>query len=176
MSSKVLLVTKDNKIVGKEDKLIAHKKGLLHRAFSIFVFNNEQEMLIQRRANTKYHSAGLWSNACCSHPIKEHNIDKEVQERLNYEMGITCSLYHAFNFLYKADMGNGLIEHELDYVYIGTTNNYPRFNTSEVSAVRYRDYQSLKDEMQNNPKNFTPWFTMIVHKVWKQYLELFNYA
>ena len=98
MYSKVLLVNKDNKIVGKEDKLIAHKKGLLHRAFSIFVFNNNQEMLIQRRANTKYHSAGLWSNTCCSHPIKENNMDKEVQERLNYEMGITCSLNHAFNF------------------------------------------------------------------------------
>ena len=103
-------------------------------------------------------------------------MDKEVQERLNYEMGITCSLNHAFNFLYKADMGNGLIEHELDYVYIGTTNNYPRFNTSEVSAVRYCNYQSLKGEMQNNPNDFTPWFTMIVHKVWKQYLELFSYA
>ena len=131
LSNVILVDTKDNQ-TGISEKLEAHKKGLLHRAFSIFLFNDQDQLLLQKRADEKYHSGGLWTNTCCSHPSPGEFLIKSAQNRLKEEMGISTSLSPLFSFIYKAEFDNGLIEHELDHVFIGTFNANPLPNPEEV--------------------------------------------
>jgi len=165
MEEQVIIVDKKDNPISIMGKLEAHQKGLLHRAISVFIFNSEGKMLLQRRALHKYHTPGLWSNTACSHPrVGEVTIDA-AKRRLKEEMGIYTDLYFSFSFLYKALFKNGLIEHELDHVYLGFSDNKPFFNPLEVCEYRYLSRQELMKELNDNPDSFTPWFKICVQKV-----------
>ena len=129
MFNRVVLVDKNNNEIGTEDKLDAHKKGLLHRAFSIFIFNDNNHILLQKRSDVKYHSAGLWSNTCCSHPYNDKPLVEYANTRLIQEMGIQSNLKEFFSFIYRAEFSNGLIEFEYDHVFFGKYNSDPMLNT-----------------------------------------------
>ena len=161
----VILVDENDIQIGVEEKLSAHHKGLLHRAFSVFIFNKKNEILLQKRALDKYHSAGLWTNACCSHPRPEEDTLSAAHRRLKEELGLTSSLKHLFHFIYKAAFDNWLTEHELDHVFIGITDDYPIINTEEASEYRYMSQSALLTDIDNNPEQYTVWFKLIVERV-----------
>lgn len=162
---KVILVDEQDNAIGVMEKMEAHEKGLLHRAFSVFIFNNKGEMLLQRRALTKYHSAGLWTNTCCSHPRPQENTIEAANRRLKEEMGIETPLQHKHSFIYKTPFENGLTEHEFDHVYIGYTNENPEINKEEVDSFKWMRVEEIKNEIKSNPQNFTSWFKIVVEKV-----------
>jgi isopentenyl-diphosphate delta-isomerase len=160
------LVDEDGQRIGKIKKMEAHTKGKLHEAFSIFIFNDKQEMLLQRRALTKYHSGGLWTNTCCSHPRVYEHLEKAAHRRLWEEMGFDCPLTKLFSFIYRAeDLTDKLIEHEYDYVFAGTTN-LSNFNTNpgEVDGHKWMKLDDIKDDVAKNPQNYTSWFKIIISK------------
>jgi isopentenyl-diphosphate delta-isomerase len=161
----LILVNEQDEILGTMGKMEAHRAGILHRAFSIFIFNDAGELLLQQRSATKYHSAGLWTNTCCSHPRFGEDMKLELQKRLMQEMGFNCPLQKAFNYLYKVDMGNGLIEHELDHIYTGLWNGSPLINPDEAQDWRWITPAALKTELAAGPENFTYWFREIAGKV-----------
>lgn len=161
----VILVDPSDKQIGISEKLEAHKKGLLHRAFSVFLFNNQNQLLLQRRAEEKYHSAGLWTNTCCSHPSPGEFLIKSAQNRLKEEMGISTSLTPLFSFIYRAEFDNGLIEHELDHVFIGTFNAAPLPNPNEVGEWKYASIEEIKKEIEQDPESYTFWFKLIYERV-----------
>lgn len=160
--NEVILVSKENLAIGSMEKLEAHQKGLLHRAFSVLVFNNKGELLLQRRAFGKYHSEGLWTNTCCSHPIPGETNMEAAHRRLQEEMGFDCDLEEAFHFIYHAPLDNNLIEHELDHVLIGFSEETPHLNTDEAIAFKWMDLDSIKSEMQTHPQHYTFWFKLII--------------
>ena len=160
----VVLVNEQDVALGKMEKLEAHIKGELHRAFSIFIFNSEGELLLQKRADGKYHSGGLWTNTCCGHPGPGEVITSAASKRLNEEMGMLCDLKFGFKFLYKENVGSHLTEHEVDHVFFGISNNLPDINEDEVSAYRYISLEELKEEMNDVPDTFTEWFKIIYEK------------
>lgn len=166
---KVVLITPKDEVLGLMNKLEAHKKGLLHRAFSVFLFDYEGNMLLQKRAKEKYHSPNQWTNACCSHPRENETYHDAAVRRLKEELGISCTLEKKFDFIYKADVGGGLWEHELDKVFIGTFEGDFHINPEEVSEVRYISWQDLEKELHEQPENFTEWFKIIL-KEYKQHL------
>lgn len=163
----VVLVNEADQQIGLMEKLEAHQKGLLHRAFSVFLFNKKGEMLLQKRANTKYHSPNLWTNAVCSHPRNGESYKNGALRRLNEELGISTEIEEKFHFIYKADVGQNLWEHELDYVFVGIYEGIFNLNPNEVSETRYISLIDLQKEMLSNPDNFTEWFKIILNK----YLE-----
>jgi len=163
----VILVNDLDEQIGLMEKLEAHEKGLKHRAFSVFVFNSKGEMLIQRRAIHKYHSGGLWSNACCSHPRNEEDTINAANRRLFEEMGMKSFLDFSFKFSYEAVFSNGLIEHELDHVFIGYSDEAPLINTEEVCDWKYISKQALLEDMEKHPYNYTEWFKICL-------VELYN--
>ena len=160
----VVLVNESDEFLGLMPKLEVHKKGVLHRAFSIFIFNDKGEMMLQQRAQVKYHSPGLWTNACCSHQrYKESTIDA-AHRRLMEEMGFDTSLEYKGSFIYKAHFPNGLIEHEFDHVLIGRYNHIPILNPDEASNWRWISLDQLREDLENIPEDFTPWFRIIFEK------------
>jgi isopentenyl-diphosphate delta-isomerase len=161
----VILVDITDAPIGSMGKMEAHEKGLLHRAFSVFIFNSKNELLLQRRALTKYHSAGLWTNTCCSHPRPGENTLDAANRRLQEEMGMSASLEHKLSFIYKTPFDNGLTEHEFDHVYFGVTNNMPEINTEEVDSYRYISINDLKNEIEKKPEQFTSWFKIVLEKL-----------
>lgn len=161
----VILVNKNDRPLGTMPKMEAHQKGVLHRAISIFLFDLNGNFLLQKRAANKYHSAKLWSNTCCSHPLPEENAIDAANRRLTEEMGMKCDLNFAFKFLYKTNLENGLIEHELDYVFVGFTNTIPQINTDEVSNWCYLPYDLLHEHVRQHPENYTEWFKLLYKKV-----------
>ncbi len=163
----VVLVNEADQQIGLMEKLEAHQKGLLHRAFSVFLFNKKGEMLLQKRANTKYHSPNLWTNAVCSHPRNGESYKNGALRRLNEELGISTEIEEKFHFIYKADVGQNLWEHELDYVFVGIYEGIFNLNPNEVSETRYISLVDLQKEILSNPDNFTEWFKIILNK----YLE-----
>ncbi|MFC4210718.1 isopentenyl-diphosphate Delta-isomerase [Pedobacter lithocola] len=165
MTEQVILVDNNDLPIGQMEKLEAHKKGLLHRAFSVFIFNSNNELLLQQRAYSKYHSGGLWTNTCCSHPrFGEHNFDA-ANRRLDEEMGMKCSLTYAFSFTYKATFADGLIEHELDHVFFGNSDEIPKINKEEVENYKYISLKDLKIQIVKEPEIFTPWLKICLEKV-----------
>lgn len=154
----VILVDREDRAVGTAEKSAAHVAGALHRAFSVFVFDDAGRMLLQRRALTKYHSGGLWSNTCCSHPRPGEDTAAAAHRRLVEEMGFDCPLETAFTFVYRADVGGGLIEHEYDHVFIGRAGTQPVPNPAEVDAWRYVEIGALAGELRRHPEHFTFWF------------------
>lgn len=163
----VVLVNREDEVLGLMEKQEAHVAGLLHRAFSVFVFNDENQLLIQKRAEDKYHSPGLWTNTCCSHPREGETYAEGASRRLQEEMGFECPLEYVFDFIYKADVGDGLTEHELDYVFRGTFNGSPVVNSNEVSDYKWIDFEELKLDVEENPDSYTRWFQII----FKEYLD-----
>lgn len=164
MEQVVLVDTKDNAI-GQMEKLEAHKKGALHRAFSVLIFNDKGEMLLQKRAESKYHSGGLWTNACCSHPRPEEDTTQAAKRRLQEEIGLDLTPRFVYKFIYKTDFNNDLIEHELDYVFIGEHNGAPSINTDEVSDWKYMAINDLKKDIIEHPEQYTVWFKIIVENI-----------
>jgi isopentenyl-diphosphate delta-isomerase len=156
-AERVILVDPHDEAIGTAEKLEAHVTGALHRAFSVFILNHRGEILMQRRAAGKYHGAGLWSNSCCGHPRPGEEITAAATRRLNEEMGFTCGLRRLFSFTYRAEMEDGLWEHEIDHVLIGHHDAEPRPDPAEVAEWRWIDPDSLRLEMQREPENFTPW-------------------
>ena len=165
MREEVILVDENDLQIGQMEKLEAHQRGELHRAFSVFIFNAKNELLLQQRAKSKYHSGGLWTNTCCSHPrIGESNLEAATR-RLKEEMGMACKLNYAFNFLYKAYFDDGLTEHEFDHVFFGYSNELPEINKDEVEAYRYVSLTQLKEEIAQHPEVFTPWLKICLDRV-----------
>ena len=157
MNTNVILVNSNDEEIGVMNKLEAHQKGLLHRAFSIFIFNYRGQLIMQQRALEKYHSAGLWTNTCCSHPIANESTEETARKRLIEEMGVSCDLMSASKFIYKAELENGLIEHEYDHVFIGYSDDEPIINKSEVCAWKLMDIDTLKEDLNMNPALYTAW-------------------
>ncbi len=161
----VILVDKNNNVIGFMEKIEAHQKGLLHRAFSVFIFNSKQQLLLQRRALNKYHSAGLWTNTCCSHPRRDESFIVAANRRLSEEMGITCKLKYAFEFIYKANLDHNLSEHELDHVFLGKSDKTPVLNKEEAMDYKYISLDDLKIEIQNNPDSYTEWLKICLSNI-----------
>jgi isopentenyl-diphosphate Delta-isomerase len=160
----VVLVDESNNQVGVMPKMEAHEKALLHRAFSVFIFNDNKELMLQQRAAHKYHSPLLWTNTCCSHQREgESNIDAG-KRRLKEEMGFEVSLNELFSFIYKAPFDNGLTEHELDFVLVGYYNGIPQINPEEVADWKWLSIASVKKNIESSPDDYTVWFKIIFDK------------
>ena len=155
---KVNLVDKNDNQVGLMPKLEAHEKGLLHRAFSIFIFNSRYELLLQKRASSKYHSGGLWTNTCCSHPREGEDTLDAANRRLDEEMGIKTSLRKVYDFIYKAELDNQLTEHEFDHVFYGVCDRDPNLNKDEAEDFKWVDMETLNNDIIKNEDNYTVWF------------------
>ena len=167
----VILVTEDDTPIGLMEKMEAHEKALLHRAFSVFVFNDKGELLLQQRAAEKYHSPLLWANTCCSHQRDgESNIEAGTR-RLQEEMGFTCNLKESFSFTYKAPFDNGLTEHELDHVMIGYYNEEPKINKEEVASSKWMKIEEIKKDIDKQPEIYTEWFKIIFKEFYKQLIK-----
>lgn len=154
----VILVNEQDEPTGSMEKMEAHEKGVLHRAFSIFIFNQQGHMLLQQRALGKYHSGGLWTNACCSHPAPGQSTESAALIRLQEEMGFTTSIRKAFDFVYQAAFDNGLTEHEFDHVFVGEYEGEIQPNPDEVSGFKYLSMPALEEDMQLHPEQYTAWF------------------
>ena len=158
MTNRVILVDKENNKIGTEEKIQAHLKSLLHRAFSIFIFNSRYELLLQKRASSKYHSGGLWTNTCCSHPREGEDILDAANRRLDEEMGIKTSLRKVYDFIYKAELDNQLTEYEFDHVFYGVFDNDPILNKDEAEDFKWVDMETLNNDIIKNEDNYTVWF------------------
>jgi len=165
MIEHVILVDERDKELGIMPKIEAHEKGLLHRAFSVFIFNFKGELLLQQRALNKYHSPGLWTNTCCSHPREAESIEDAANRRLQEEMGLICKLEKKFDFIYKTSFDNGLTEHEFDHVFFGKSNNHPKINTDEVLSYNYFSFTEIERGLQLQPEIYTAWFKICFNKV-----------
>lgn len=161
----VILVDIQDNETGIQDKLSVHQLGLLHRAFSVFVFNSKNELILQQRADGKYHSPGLWTNTCCSHPKPGENTIDACKRRLMEEMGMECNLEFSFSFMYKCKFPNGLTEHEFDHVYVGYTDDLPALNYHEVKEWKYLNLTELEKEIESHPEKFTEWLKICFPKL-----------
>lgn len=161
----VILVDEMDRPVGEMEKMEVHQKALLHRAFSVFIFNGKGEMLLQQRALKKYHSGGLWTNACCSHPMPGNDTLHAASKRLQEEMGFTTPLKKAFHFTYKVPFENGLTEHEFDHVLIGTYDGIINPDPDEVSDFCYKPIGDIKKSLQSHPDKYTVWFKIAFPKL-----------
>lgn len=165
MVEKVILVDENDQVLGAMEKLEAHEKALLHRAFSIFIFNSEGKLMLQQRQFTKYHSGGLWTNTCCGHPRPGETTLEAASRRLQEEMGFTCHLDHTFEFVYKADLDHHLTEYELDHVFFGTFDNPPVLNDVEAADWMWTTWHDLCAGIRNHPDNYTFWLKVCVEKI-----------
>lgn len=156
----LVLVNEHDEVLGTMEKMEVHRKALLHRAFSVFLFNQAGEMLLQQRAFSKYHSGGLWTNTCCSHPYLHETAVAAGIRRTKEELGITVSLRHAFSFIYKAALDNELTEHEFDHVLVGQYDGTVQPNADEVHDVRFQSMASLRESMATDPSSYTVWFNI----------------
>ena len=167
---KVILVDVNDEPIGLMNKMEAHEKALLHRAFSVFVLNSNNEIMLQQRASHKYHSPLLWTNTCCSHQRNGETNLQAGTRRLEEEMGFVVSLKELFSFIYKAPFDNGLTEHELDHVMIGYSNEEPKINPEEVESWKWMKIDDVKKDIENRPEIYTVWFKIIFDKFY-HYLE-----
>lgn len=169
----VLLVNDQDEALGTMGKLQAHREGVLHRAFSVFLFDEDGRLLLQRRASSKYHSAGLWTNTCCSHPRPDEDVTVAARRRLREEMGIEAELEPRFSFLYRASFENGLHEHELDHVFFGRWSGTPTPDPAEAADWRYANLDTIEMEMRQHPENFTIWLRACWDQV-REHIQLAN--
>jgi len=163
----VILVNEQDKQIGLMPKLEAHQKALLHRAFSVFIFNDKNELMLQQRALDKYHSPGLWTNTCCSHQRDGETNIEAGKRRLQEEMGFVVDLQESISFMYKAPFDNGLTEHEYDHVLLGKYNNEPVINTSEAASWKWMLIEEVKDDIAIHPELYTEWFKVIFDKFYE---------
>ena len=165
MEERVILVDQNDQEMGTMEKQEAHVSGLLHRAFSVFIFNSKGELLLQQRALDKYHSPGIWTNTCCSHPRPGEDTLAAANRRLEEEMGMRTALQYGFNFTYKAKFGNDLTEHEFDHVFFGRSDVLPRTNPAEVAAYKYLSLAELEQDLRKNPDHYSAWLKVCFQKV-----------
>lgn len=167
MEEQVVLVNENDEKIGLMPKQEAHEKGVLHRAFSVFIFNDKNELMLQQRAMHKYHSPGLWTNTCCSHQRDGETSLEAGKRRLFEEMGFSTDLKETTSFIYKAPFDNGLTEHELDHILIGNFEGIPNINTEEVATWKWKDLEEVKNDIQANPEIYTEWFKIIFDKFYQ---------
>jgi len=161
MIEQVILVDEQDNPIGLMEKIEAHEKALLHRAFSVFIFNDKKELMLQQRAADKYHSPLLWTNTCCSHQRDGETNLEAGKRRLQEEMGFVSELTEVFSFIYKAPFDNGLTEHELDHVMIGSFNDEPNINKEEAASYKWMTLQAVKKDIEDTPEIYTAWFKII---------------
>ena len=161
----VVLVDKNDNQIGLMEKQAAHIEPHLHRAFSIFIFNSKGELLLQQRALSKYHSPGLWTNTCCSHPRNGETMEQATTRRLQEEMGMRCDMHEVFTFIYKAPVGLGLIEHEFDHVFFGESDEHPIINPDEVASWKYMSLDDISLDMKAHPEQYTEWFKISFEEI-----------
>jgi len=164
----VILVNTNDEEIGSMEKMDAHRQALLHRAFSVFVFNTDRQLLIHRRAFDKYHSAGLWTNTCCSHPRPGEATIDAAYRRLQEEMGFTCPLEKSFEFIYKTELEDGLYEHEFDHVFTGEYSGVPDINPDEVSEWKYISLEELEMDVNAHPEKYSVWFRIALPRIIEQ--------
>ncbi len=169
MESKIILMDENDNITGMATKLSVHQQGLLHRAFSVFVLNSKNELLLQQRSFHKYHSGGLWSNTCCSHFTSAEDPEKQAEKRLLEEMGIKTKLKKIFTYRYSVLFENGLTENEIVYAYLGYYKGHPLPDMEEVNAWRWMNLEMLKEDMKNTPDNYTFWFKFSLSEFLEKY-------
>ena len=169
-TQEVILVNERDEVTGSMEKMEAHRKALLHRAFSIFIFNARGEMLLQQRAKTKYHSAGLWTNACCSHPVPGEDTKDAAVRRLHEELGFSTGLEKIFDFIYRAEFENGLTEYEFDHVFVGHFNGIIHPDSNEVSDYCFKSIEEISTTLETHPSKYTDWFRLAFPRVitWMQ--------
>jgi isopentenyl-diphosphate delta-isomerase len=166
VDNNVILVDAADEVLGVEDKIKTHMVGALHRAFSVFIFDADDRLLLQKRASTKYHSRGLWSNTCCGHPRLGESIEYASRRRLNEEMGFDCAVQEILKFIYHAKLDNGLFEHEYDHVLVGRFDGNPIPNRDEVDDWKWIELTALEREMQKSPNTFTSWFGLALSELY----------
>ena len=171
MEEQVILVNEKDEPIGLMGKMEAHEKGLLHRAFSVFVFNSKQEVLLQQRAACKYHSPNLWTNTCCSHPRVGETNQQAGERRLQEEMGLQVPLREVFSFIYKAPFDNGLTEHEYDHVLVGYSDAQPQINPEEVASWKWLSLEAIKEDILQAPERYTAWFKIIFEEFYHHLLS-----
>jgi isopentenyl-diphosphate delta-isomerase len=159
----VLLVDEQDHVIGTMEKIEAHRRGILHRAFSILIFNSKGELLLQKRSKNKYHSGGLWSNACCSHPLPHETMPDATRKRLKHEMGIELQPEFAYKFVYKTMLDKDLLEHEYDHVFTGVFDGSPSVNRDEVEDWKFINIQLLRNDLKQHPEDYTVWFKLIMN-------------
>ncbi|WP_203257372.1 isopentenyl-diphosphate Delta-isomerase [Hyunsoonleella ulvae] len=164
---KVILVNEQDEQIGLMPKMEAHEKALLHRAFSVFIFNENNQLMLQQRALDKYHSPGLWTNTCCSHQRDGETNIEAGKRRLQEEMGFTVDLKESVSFIYKAPFDNGLTEHEYDHVLLGKYNGIPKINPEEVANWKWMSLEEVKNDMTIHPEDYTAWFKVIFDKFYQ---------
>jgi len=162
---KVVLVDEKDTSIGEMEKMEAHKKAVLHRAFSVFVFNDKDELMLQQRALSKYHSPGLWTNTCCSHPRPGEELLNAGHRRLLEEMGFDCEIEKIFDFIYKAKLDKGLTEHEFDHVLFGRYEDAPKINPEEVESWKWMAMDEIAEDMKSHPEKYTVWFRIAFDRV-----------
>ena len=167
IEEQVILVNENDEQIGLMPKQEAHEKAVLHRAFSVFVFNDANELMLQQRAFGKYHSPGLWTNTCCSHQRNGESNLEAGKRRLQEEMGFVTELSETTSFIYKAPFENGLTEHEYDHILIGKYNDVPILNTEEVASWKWMLLEDVKNDIAINPDSYTAWFKIIFDKFYK---------
>ncbi len=167
MSEMVILVDQNDNEVGTGEKMRIHEEGRLHRAFSIFVFNSKGETLLQKRAKSKYHSGGLWSNTCCSHPRPGEDTEQAAHRRLKEEMGFDCDLKKIFAFVYKANLDHNLMEYEFDHVFVGNYDGKVEVNPMEAEDYKWVNVKALKENVEKHPEKYTVWFKIAFNEVLK---------
>lgn len=171
LEERVILVDENDLEIGTMEKQKAHVTGDLHRAISVFIFNSKGEILLQQRAIAKYHSGGLWSNTCCTHPRQGEETKDAAKRRLDEEMGIQCDLEFRFSFIYKAKLINGLFEHEFDHVYFGQSDLLPVLNSEEAEDYKYANIHKIIEDLKTNSSQYTEWFKICLEEV-SNHLEL----
>ncbi len=173
----VVLVNEQDEEIGTMEKMEAHRKGLLHRAFSVFIFDKEGRMLLQQRAERKYHGANLWTNACCSHPLPGEKVEAAALRRLKEELGFETEVNKIFHFIYNEAVENGLTEHEYDHVFTGMYNN-EIFNPdpAEVNELKFMQMEAIRNNLLNQPSAFTTWFRISFPKIEQWHLTQFKKA
>ena len=171
MEEQVILVNEKDEPIGLMGKMEAHEKGLLHRAFSVFIFNSKQEVLLQQRAACKYHSPNLWTNTCCSHPRAGETNQQAGERRLQEEMGLQVPLQEVFSFIYKAPFDNGLTEHEYDHVLVGYSDAQPQINPEEVVSWKWLSLEAIKEDILQAPERYTAWFKIIFEEFYHHLLS-----
>jgi len=170
-TQEVILVTETDEPIGTIEKIRAHTEGLLHRAFSVFIFDKNGRILLQQRSGEKYHGAQLWSNTCCSHPYPDENIEEAALRRLQEEMGFTTELQKQFEFIYRTEVENNLIEHEYDHVFTGTYEGVINIDKNEVADYCYKEMEQVKWDIEEQPQKFTAWFKIALPSIEKWWLQ-----
>lgn len=169
MSEILILVDENDKPIGTGEKMDVHRQGQLHRCFSIFIFNSRGHVLLQKRAIEKYHSGGLWTNTCCSHPRYGEDLEDAVHRRLTEEMGFDCQMWELFTFIYRAELDKGMIEHEYDHVYVGTYDGPITPNPEEADGYEWETIENVKSDMRENSGRYTVWSKIAFETLLERY-------